>query len=65
METEIVLKKIVADLTEIKLSLNEIDEDLHREVRPEYVEKLKRISKQEGRRFKTKEEFIDYLEHGL
>ena len=65
METELILRKIADDITEIKVRLSEIDDDLHREVRPEYIKKLKRIEKQEGRKFKTKEEFIDYLEHGL
>ena len=38
------------------------DEILEREVRPEYLRRLERISKQPGKRFKTMKEFREYLE---
>lgn len=46
MAREEVLNQILVELREIKVSVREIDEDLHREVRPEYIEKLKKIEKE-------------------
>lgn len=62
------LKKIAEDLsflkdkiTGIEISLNEIEQDLHREVNPEYLKKLENIKKQKGIRFKNVKDLDEYL----
>lgn len=66
-ETE--LLKIVVDdvsslkeqMTRIEITINEIDNDIHRELNPEYLKKLEKIQKQKGIRFKSSEEFDAYF----
>ena len=66
-ETEL-LKRVVDDvsslkeqMTRIEIVINEIDNDIHRELNPEYLKKLKKIQKQKGIRFKSSEEFDAYF----
>ena len=51
MTSEAILSQILGELKELKLRFDEIDQDLHREVRPEYPEKLKRIEQEKGQKF--------------
>ena len=70
MEAEVVtllrqdLEFIKRKVIDIDVELEEIHDDLH-QVRPEYLEKLERIKKEFGKKFTSKEEFLDYLEHEL
>ncbi|MEK6950785.1 MAG: hypothetical protein AABX13_03615 [Nanoarchaeota archaeon] len=70
MEAEVVtllrqdLEFIKRKVIDIDVELEEIHDDLH-QVRPEYLEKLERIKKEPGKKFTSKEEFLDYLEHEL
>jgi hypothetical protein len=48
-------------MTRIEIVINEIDNDIHREVNPEYLKKLEKIQKQKGIRFKSAEEFDAYF----
>ncbi|MCZ7358851.1 MAG: hypothetical protein O8C55_02140 [Candidatus Methanoperedens sp.] len=48
-------------MTRIEIAINEIDNDIHREVNPEYLKKLEKIQKQKGIRFKSAEEFDSYF----
>ncbi len=66
-ETEL-LRKVVDDvsslkeqMTRIEITINEIDNDIHRELNPEYLKKLEKIQKQKGIRFKSSEEFDAYF----
>jgi hypothetical protein len=66
-ETEL-LKRVVDDvsslkeqMTRIEITINEIDNDIHRELNPEYLKKLEKIQKQKGIRFKSSEEFDAYF----
>ncbi len=65
MTSEAILSQILGELKELKLRFDEIDQDLHREVRPEYTEKLKRIEQEKGQKFRTKEELLQHLNHGI
>ncbi len=62
------IRKMVDDMaslkeqmTRIEIAINEIDNDIHREVNPEYLKKLRKIQKQKGIRFKNAEEFDAYF----
>ncbi len=66
-ETEL-LRRMVDDvaslkeqMTRIEIAINEIDDDIHREVNPEYLKKLEKIQKQKGIKFKNAEEFDAYF----
>jgi len=66
-ETEL-LRRVVDDvsslkeqMTRIEITINEIDNDIHRELNPEYLKKLEKIQKQKGIRFKSSEEFDKYF----
>jgi ribosomal protein S13 len=66
-ETEL-LRRVVDDvsslkeqMTRIEIVINEIDNDIHRELNPEYLKKLEKIQKQKGIRFKSSEEFDAYF----
>lgn len=48
-------------MTRIEITINEIDQDIHREVNPQYLKKLEKIQKQKGVRFKSAEEFEAYF----
>ncbi len=62
-ETELIRRMAddVASLKEqmsrIEIVINEIDQDIHREVNPQYLKKLEKIQKQKGVRFKSADEF--------
>ncbi len=62
-EAELIRKMAddVASLKEqmnrIEIAINEIDQDIHREVNPQYLKKLEKIRKQKGVRFYSIEEF--------
>ncbi len=53
----------VASLKEqmTRIAINEIDDNIHREVNPEYLKKLEKIQKQKGIKFKNAEEFDAYF----
>ena len=62
------LKKMAEDLSFLKdkiagieISLDEIEQDLHRKVNPEYLKKLEDIKKQKGIRFKNVKDLDEYL----
>ena len=48
-------------MTRIEITINEIDKDIHREINPEYLKKLRKIQKHKGIKFKTAEEFDSYF----
>ncbi len=48
-------------MTRIEIVINEIDQDIHREVNPQYIKKLEKNQKQKGIRFKSTEEFDAYF----
>ncbi len=50
-----------AQMTRIEITIDEIDQDIHREVNPQYLRKLEKIQKQKGVRFKSAEEFEEYF----
>ncbi len=65
IESEIeILKHMQSDISLVKQKvlsmereIGEISQDLHGEVRPEYLKKLQAIKKQKGIRFKNMKEF--------
>ncbi len=65
------LEQIQEDLGYIKQKITAMEEEIsllktiEPEVREEYIEKLKRIEKQKGRVFHTKEEFLNFLKNEL
>ncbi len=68
MVETVLLKRMMDDvaslkeqMTRIEIAINEIDNDIHREVNPEYLKKLEKIQKQRGIRFKSAEEFDAYF----
>lgn len=68
VESGLILRRLADDvvslkeqMTRIEITLNEIDEDIHREINPVYLEKLEKIQKQQGIKFTTAEEFDDYF----
>lgn len=60
-----VINKIDHRLERIELGMQELKEEIGLEVRPEYLQKLKKIQKQKGKVFKTKEEFLSYVKNEL
>ncbi len=50
-----------AQMTRIEITIDEIDQDIHKEVNPQYLKKLEKIQKQKGVRFKSAEEFEAYF----
>lgn len=50
-----------SQISHIKITVGEIDADMHRQVDPDYLEKLKKIRKQKGVKFKGMEEFDKYF----
>jgi len=48
-------------MSRLEIVINEIDQDLHREVNPQYLKKLEKIKKQKGIRFKSIEDFDEYF----
>jgi len=45
------VKSLRSEVKEIKIAVNEIDRFQHREVKPEYIKKLKRIASQRGKTY--------------
>jgi hypothetical protein len=45
----------------LEKGINEIDKDIQREVNPQYLKKLEKITKQKGIKFKNIEEFDAYF----
>jgi signal transduction protein with GAF and PtsI domain len=66
-ETELIRRMAddVASLKEqmnrLEIVINEIDQDIHREVNPQYLKKLEKIQKQKGIKFDSAEEFDAYF----
>ena len=58
------LNKMNHRLGRIELEVKEIKDEIGLEVRPEYVEKLKKIEK-DTISFDNKEDFLDYLENEI
>ena len=50
------VKSLRSEVKEIKITVDEIDLFQHREVRPEYIKKLKKISSQKGKTYTSVEE---------
>lgn len=65
-ETELIRKmaddvvSLKEQMSRIEIVINEIDQDIHREVNPQYLKKLEKVQKQKGVRFKSAEEFEEY-----
>ncbi|MFZ3385187.1 MAG: hypothetical protein WA144_14810 [Candidatus Methanoperedens sp.] len=64
-----ILRVIQSDMTFMKQKIisleeeiNEISSDLHREINPEFLERLETIQKQKGIRFNSMKEFEDFIE---
>ncbi|MBI4020561.1 MAG: hypothetical protein HY367_04470 [Candidatus Aenigmarchaeota archaeon] len=55
------VKSLRSEVREIKIAVNEIDEFQHREVRPEYAKRLKRIAEEKGKAFASTDELDKYL----
>ncbi len=51
------LRDIKQNIMDIQATVSEIDADIHREIKPEYLKKLKEIRKERGRKFNTIKEF--------
>ncbi len=58
------IRKIADDVASLKeqmnrieIAINEINQDIHREVNSQYLKKLEKIRKQKGVRFNSIEEF--------
>jgi hypothetical protein len=63
-----ILRLIHSDMTFMKQKIismeeeiSEINSDLHREINPEFLERLETIQKQKGIRFNSMKEFEDYF----
>jgi len=63
-----ILRLIQSDMTFMKQKIismeeeiSEINSDLHREINPEFLERLETIQKQKGIRFNSMKEFEDYF----
>jgi len=50
------VESLRAEIKEIKTTVNEIDRFQHREVRPEYIKKLKKISARKGKTYNSTDE---------
>ncbi len=50
------VESLRSEVKEIKTAVNEIDKFQHREVRPEYIRKLKKISATKGKTYTSIEE---------
>ncbi len=59
------IKFIAEKISKMEVTMQEIDYDLHRQVKPEYLEKLERIKKEKAYHFETKEEFLHFLENEI
>lgn len=63
-----ILRLIHSDMTFMKQKIismeeeiSEINSDLHREINPDFLERLETIQKQKGIRFNSMKEFEDYF----
>ena len=69
--SETILRQIAKDITFVKERVIDIESELAdlasdlEEVRPEYLEKLKKIEQQRGKVFENKEAFLKFLKHEL
>lgn len=45
----------------LEAEVNEIDNDVHREINPEFLERLDKIEKQKGVRFNNMKEFDEFM----
>lgn len=52
-------------LQKIESEVKEIKDEIGLEVRPEYIEKLKKIQSEKGRTFNNKEKFLSYLKNAI
>ena len=52
-------------LQKIETEVKEIKDEIGLEVRPEYVEKLKKIQSEKGKTFSSKEKFLSYLKNAI
>ena len=51
------VKSLRSEVREIRIAVNEIDEFQHRQIKPVYAKKLKKIMRQKGKTFASVEEF--------
>ena len=65
---EEILKRVEADLSflkqkiiSIELGVEEVNEDIHREVRSAYLKKLNKIEKQKPIKFKNMKELVEFF----
>ena len=59
----VTLEMVYKKLQSIEMEIQEISEDLH-EVKPEFIEKLKKIENSKSRTFKNVQEMEEYLDKG-
>lgn len=59
------LQFITGKISQIEESIEEIDYDFHKQIKPKYLEKLKKIKRGKTHRFQTKEEFLNFLDHEI
>ena len=52
-------------LQKIESEVKEIKDEIGLEVRPEYVEKLKKIQSEKGKTFNSKEKLLSYLKNAI
>ena len=52
-------------LQKIEYEVKEIKDEIGLEVRPEYVEKLRKIQNEKGKTFDNKEKFLSYLKNAI
>ena len=60
-----IMSQINTKLERIEVDVREIKDEIGLEVRPEYVEKLKKIQSEKGKTFDNKEKFLSYLKNAI
>ena len=59
------LTRMNSRLERIETEVKEIKDEIGLEVKPEYIEKLKKIEKERGRTFDSKEKLLSYLKNAI
>ena len=59
------LTNVDSRLQKIESEVKEIKDEIGLDVRPEYVEKLKKIQNEKGKTFNSKEKLLSYLKNAI